>query len=132
MVDDFLLQHVGRRQIIQIVQTVVLQPENIEARLVAHDQFLIRIKPEALRFLALMAVLGMVAIDEILQVFTLEGSRLQSEMLVGAQIVEPDAFGMDLAIFRFGVEEHHVGFDAIRIKDTGGKAQDSVHFAGFQ
>ena len=38
MLDDFLLQHVGRRQVVEVVQAVVLEPEDVEAGLVARYQ----------------------------------------------------------------------------------------------
>ncbi len=41
MLDDLLLQDIRRRQIIQVLQAVVLQPEDIQAGLVAGDQFFI-------------------------------------------------------------------------------------------
>lgn len=66
--DDLLLQHVRRRQIVELVQTVVLQPEHIEAGLVAGDQLFIGEVAEALGFLAFVAVRRVVAGDEVAQV----------------------------------------------------------------
>ncbi|MNR58620.1 hypothetical protein D3C85_1796620 [compost metagenome] len=53
-------------------------------------------------------------------------------MLVGAQIVEPDSLGMDLAVFRFSIEKYHVRFHALRVEDARRQAQNRVHIAGFQ
>jgi len=37
MLDDFQRQHIRRRQVVEIVEAVVLEPEDVEASLVAGD-----------------------------------------------------------------------------------------------
>ena len=45
--NDFLLQHIGWRQIGQVVQAVVLEPENVQAGLVAGHQIVITVSAPA-------------------------------------------------------------------------------------
>lgn len=44
ILDDLVRQHVGTRQVVQVRERLVLDPENVEARLVALHQ-LLRVKP---------------------------------------------------------------------------------------
>jgi len=37
MLDDFQCQHIGRWQVVQVVEAVILEPEDVEASLVAGD-----------------------------------------------------------------------------------------------
>ena len=68
VLDDFLLQHIGRWQRVKVVQAVVLKPEDIQTGLVARHQVGVAEEPEAFGSDALKAVLRVVAGDEILQV----------------------------------------------------------------
>ncbi len=88
MFDDLLLQHVRGWQVVQIFQAVVLQPEDIQARLVAGDQFIVSKELEAFGFLARVPVFRVVAGNEILQVVQSQLAGLEGEMLVRAQVVE--------------------------------------------
>jgi hypothetical protein len=90
VLDDLLLQHIRRRQIVEVVQAVVFQPEDIETGLVTGHQVFVAEQLEAFGGDALVAVFRVVAGDEILQVVQLESACLQREVLVGAQVVEPD------------------------------------------
>jgi hypothetical protein len=56
MLDDFLLQHIGWRQVIEVVQTFVFQPEDVQAGLVAGDQIFVAVVLEAFGFLPLVTV----------------------------------------------------------------------------
>ena len=64
--NDLLLQHIRRRQVIQIVQAVILEPKDIETGLITRHQFFIVIEPEAFSSAALVAILRVVAGDEVL------------------------------------------------------------------
>ena len=101
MLDDFLLQHIRRRQVVEVVQAVVLEPEDVQAGLVARHQVGMAEVPEALAFLALVAVGRAVAVYEVAQVVRPQRPRLEREVPVGAQVVNPDPFGMHLAVGRF-------------------------------
>src|ERR1035437_9343864 len=71
--DDLLGQDVRCREIVEVVETFVLEPKDVQARLVAGDQLLIRVALEAIRGLAVVTVLGVVTGNEVVQVFPLEG-----------------------------------------------------------
>jgi len=60
---------------------VALQPEDIQIGLVARDQGVVIEIFEALGFHARMAIIRTIAIDEVLQVFTLQRLGFQDEML---------------------------------------------------
>lgn len=54
------------------------------------------------------------------------------EVLVGAQIVDPEAFGPRLFAGLFSFEEQHVGFHALGVEDAGGQAQQGMDIAAFE
>ncbi len=95
--DHLLRDHLRSRKVLRVLQRFVLEPEDVEARLVACDKFLVAVgAPAAVgvllrpRGFALVAVLRVVAGDELVQVRALEEIRLQREVLVGPQIVDPE------------------------------------------
>ena len=59
MIDDLLLQHVRRRQIVEIVQTLVLQPEHIQAGLVAEPNIAIPLPTPGEEVVADYALIGL-------------------------------------------------------------------------
>ena len=132
MLDDLLLQHIRRWQVVQVFQAVILQPEDVQARLIAGDQFVVGKELEALGFLARMPVFGVVANDEILQVVEPQLAGLEGEVLVRAQVVEPHTLRMHPPILWRVVEEHHVGLHALGVEDAGGQPQNGVHIAVLQ
>ncbi len=76
-----------------------------------------------------MAVGGVVAGHELSQVVAAERVGLEGEILVGAQVVDPQVFGPGGFAGGFALEEQHVGFDALGVEDAGGQAQQGVHIA---
>jgi hypothetical protein len=70
------------REVLQVFQTVVFEPEDIQAGLVPLDYLLIGEGPEALELLALVPVLRIIALDEVLQVGITQGIGFQSEVLM--------------------------------------------------
>ena len=82
---------------------------------------------EAVAFFAVKAVLGVEAGDEVVQVSTAEGIGLQSEVLVGAQVVDPERFGPGCFAGGFAVEEDDVRFDALGVEDASGETQEGVN-----
>lgn len=60
--------HVGGGQVGGILQALVLQPENIQAGLVPLHHLVVIEGVESLGFFALVAVLGVIARDEVVQV----------------------------------------------------------------
>lgn len=132
MFNNLLLQDIRLRQIVEVVETVVLEPEDIETSFIASHQLYIAEELKSFCSNALVTVFRVVAGDEIPQVLQLERAGFQGEMFVGAQIVEPDSLSVDLSVLGLSVKKHYVGLHALGLKDTGGKAQDGVHIAVFQ
>lgn len=97
--NDLLLQDIRRRQVVEIVQAVIFQPEDIKTRLVTGHQVFVAEEPETFSGDAFVLVFRVVTGDEILQVIQLERACLQGEVLVGAQAVEPYPLGVDVAVF---------------------------------
>ena len=119
--DDF-----GGGKIGAFFQGFVFQPEDVEVHFVALDQFFVGEDFEALAFFALVAVLRVVAGDEVIEVAALEGVFLEREMQVGAQVVDPELLRPRLFLRGFAVEEEDVGLHALRVEDAGGQAQQGV------
>lgn len=69
MLDNLLRQYVRRWQTVQVIKAVVLEPEDIETRLVAGDEILVFEVAEALRLLTFVTIGRVVGFDELLQVF---------------------------------------------------------------
>jgi hypothetical protein len=87
----------GFGQVVRILQRLVPQPEDIETGLVAGDECLIIVTTPATfgGFLApgggaLLPLGGIVELYELVEVAALEGVGLEGEVLVGAQVVDPE------------------------------------------
>jgi hypothetical protein len=78
--DDLLRKDIRRRHFIQVIQAVVLQPENIQAGLVAGNEVVVRKVLEALRLIAFVPIVGVVAGDEIPQVVEFQRLGLEGEV----------------------------------------------------
>ena len=79
----------GRGQIGALFQRIVFQPEDIQVNFVALRQFLVGEGLEAFAFLAVNAVLRVVAGDKVVEVAALERIFLEREMQIRAQVVDP-------------------------------------------
>ena len=82
MLNDLLLLPIWRRQVIETLKIVVLQPENVQAGLVAGGQVFVFKIFESFALFSLVTVVGVVAVDKVAQVVEFEGAGLQREMLV--------------------------------------------------
>jgi hypothetical protein len=80
---------VGRGQVVNILKAFIPQPENIQIQFVAGGQFFIGKSLEPLCLLALLAVAGMVALCEVVQILALQGVCFQGKVHVGAKVVNP-------------------------------------------
>src|ERR1019366_1411195 len=127
--DDLGRGNSGVREVVGIAETVVAQPEDIEVGFVALDQVFVGEGSEALGFGPLVAVIRVVGADEIVQVATGEGVGLQGEVLVGAEIVDPQGACPGSLAGRLAVEEEHVGLDALGVEDAGGQAEQGMDIA---
>ena len=77
----------GSGRFLRIFQGFILQPEDIQADLVALHDFIVTENTEALGFHPLVTVLQVEALDEIRKVRFPHRIGLQREMQIGAQIV---------------------------------------------
>ena len=82
--------HLRRRQIFRVLQRLVPQPEDVERRLVARHQLLVVERTEALCLLARGSIIGVVAPDEVVEIRARQLPRLQGEVLVGSEVVDPE------------------------------------------
>ena len=129
VLDDLGGDHVGGGQIGGVLQTIVLQPEDVQGGLVAFDQVVVAKGVEALCLLALVAIFGAVTGYEVVKVLAAQRVRLQRKVLVGAEIVDPQLLGPWLLAGHAAVKEQHIGLDSLRVKEARGQAQQRVHIA---
>lgn len=85
--------------------------------------------PEPLSFAPLVAIRGILAADEVVQVGARESVGLQREVLVSAEIVDPERARPGRFAGRLAVEEKHVGFDALGVEDAGWQPQQGMDVA---
>ena len=129
ILNNFGGQDGGIGQIGRIAQAVIPEPEDVEVGFVALDQVFVGEAAEALGFAALVAIFGIVAADEVVQVGAGEGVGLQREVLVGAEVVDPERLGPWRFAGRLAVEEEDVGLDALGVEDAGGQPQQGMDIA---
>ncbi len=110
-----------------VFEGFVFEPEDVEVDLVAFDEVVVGEALEAFAFGALVAVLGVVAGDEVVEIGALQLVFFQREVLVGSEIVDPELFGPRLFLRRLAVEEKHVRLYALRVEDARRQAQERVH-----
>ena len=109
-----------------VFEGFVLEPENIEVRLIAFGQLIIGEGLEALALLAVVAVLRIVAGNEIVEITPLEGIFLQGEMLVRPQIIDPELLGPRFFLRGLAVEEEDVRLHSLGVEDPGGESQQRM------
>lgn len=122
-------QDVGLGEAFGVFQALVLDPEDVQVQLVPLGQFLVGVgAPAAFGGLlapgplALVAVGGVVAGHELVQVGTLQGLGLQGVVDVGAVVVDPEGFRPGLIAGRLSVEEEDVGLQGLGVEDADGQA----------
>ena len=79
-----------------------------------------------------MAVLWVVAGDEVVQVGALQRIGLEREVLVGAEVVDPEVLCPRCLAGRLAVEEQDVGLHALGVEDAGRQPQQGVDIALLQ
>ena len=139
VVDDLQCQFIRLGQIVQIGKALVFQPENIQAGFVTRDDLLvIEFSPAAFRillapgFLPLMAVERVVTADELLQILEAQRLFFQRVMDIGAVIEVPHFLSPRLFAGSTIVEEQHIRFHAVGVKNAGGQSQNGMQLGGFQ
>ena len=81
--------HVWRREVVGVLERLVAQPGDVQAGLVARQQLVVGERPEPLALHPLVARFRVVAGDEVVEVLAPERVLFQREVLVGAQVVDP-------------------------------------------
>jgi hypothetical protein len=76
-----------------------------------------------------MAIGGVVAGDELIDIKGLKRPGLKREVHVRAKVVDSERPGPRRLAGGLAVEEEDVGLDAVAIKDTGGQARQGMHVA---
>ena len=69
---------------------------------------------------------------EVVEVFVGERVGLEGEVLVGAEVVDPEILGPGLFAGFLALEEEDVGLHALGVEDAGGEAQEGVDVAAFE
>ena len=115
-----------------ILQTLIAQPEEVHAYLVPLHQVIVAEDVELVGLLPGMPVGWVVTVDEVGQVFVLEGTSTQREVLVGAEVIDPHALGPGPLTGGLPIKEEYVGFDALGVEDAGRKPEQGVHIALLQ
>ena len=82
-------QDFGFGQVFGVFQAFILEPEDVQVRLVAGGKGVVVEGLEAFRLLALAAVGGVEAGDKVLQVGKLQRACLEREVDVGPEVVNP-------------------------------------------
>jgi len=116
----------GGGEIGGVFEGFVLEPENIEVRLVPLGQLLIGEGLEALALLAVVAVLRIVGGDEVIEVAPFEGILFEGEMLVRPQIIDPELLGPRLFLCGLTVEEKDIRLHSLGVEDPGGESQQRM------
>ena len=125
VVRDLLRQQVRFGQARRVLKALVAQPEEVEAHFVAREDLLVGVRPPAAfgrrlgpSRLAVVAVGGAVAGDEVIEVGARHALGLEREVLVGAKVVDPHRLRPRLRRAGLPVEEEHVGLDALGVEDA--------------
>lgn len=139
MLGDFFGERIGLGQIVEIGHRGVLEPEHVEAGLVALQQlFPAEGAPAAIGcrfapgFLAEVSVQRMVAVDEIAQVVVAHRFLFERVVDVGAVVVVPDLGGLRVRAGGAVVEEDHIRLDALGVEDAGWQPQNGVQIGGVE
>jgi hypothetical protein len=137
--DDFLGDDVGIGKIGGVFEGIIFESEDVEVGFVAGDEFVVVVgAPAAIGLLlgpdgfTLVAVRRVVAFHEFVEVFSFERIRLEREVLVGPQVVNPELLSPWCFTGRLFVEEEDVSFHALGIKETGRQTQKRVYVAVMQ
>lgn len=129
---DFTGEDVWGGKACRVLEALVFEPEYIEVYFVSLHEFFIRENVEALGFFAVVAVLRIVAADEVLKVSIFQGIGFKGEVHVGPKVIYPEFIRPVLFAGRFAVKEENVCLDALGIEYTSGKSQKRVHVTFMQ
>ena len=141
IVGDFLGQDAWVGQVFAVFQRIIFEPEDVEVGFVAFDDLFVgEAAPSAVGVLVLGPILpsffagffGFVESDELVEVGSCKRAGFEGEVLIGAEVVDPQLFGPRFFLSWFVLEEQHVGFDALSVEQAGGQAEQCVDVALLQ
>src|SRR5690606_9475188 len=119
-----------------VLEALISKPEDVEADLVVGEDLLVRERSPAavgglLRpcRLAPVAAVRAVALDELVEIGTAQALRLEREVLVRSQVVDPDGLRPRLLRAGLAVEEEDVRLHALGVEDAGREAQQGMNLA---
>lgn len=118
-----------RQKIVCAFETFVAQPEEIQAELVAFEEFFVAEWAKPLALLALLKMAGTIRGHKVIKMAAGERIGAQGEIHIGAQVVDPEPLGLCLRIL---VEEENIGLDSLSVEDTRRQAQHGVYIAVLQ
>ena len=117
----------------------VLQPEDVQAGFVPQHQvgWVVRAPADfwswrARRGRAAVSTGRVAQAHELLRVRALQGLGLQREVLVGAQVVDPELLGPGCLAGRLLVEEQHLGLCGLGIEQAGEQPQQREQIASMR
>jgi len=135
IIGDLLSQNFRIWKVLAVFQRIVFEPEDVEVGFVAFDDLVVGEAAPAtvgLLFLGPIAaafgsrVFGFVERYELVEVGSLERVGFEGEVLVGAEVVDPQLLGPRFFLSWFVLQEQHVGFDALSVEDARRQAEQSV------
>jgi hypothetical protein len=91
------------------------------------DQLFVGEALEAVALFAVVAVLRVVAGDEVVEVAALEGVFFEREVQVGEELVDPELRRPRRFVRGLAVEEEDVRLDSLRVEDAGRGVCRSLH-----
>lgn len=137
--DDLLGEDIGVGKLVGFFQAFVPEPEDVEAGFVAVDKFFVIVSaPAAVRIpfgpsrRPLIVILRIIALDKFVEVLLLQWIGLESDVLVGLEIVDPELLRPQRFTGGLLVEEKDIRFDTLSIEQAGRKTQKGVNFAFVQ
>ena len=139
VLDDVVGERFGFGEIVEVGEGFVLDPEDIEARLVTLQDFIdAELTPTSvgilrrIRFLPLVAVDRIVARNKIPQVGVAHRILLQGEMDVGAEVVYPDLLHLPLRACRLLVEEDDICLYARLVENACRQTENGMQIGCLQ
>ena len=115
---------VGWWKVLGVLEAVVAEPGEVEAHLVAGHELVVGEAFEAVGLGAVLAVVGVVAGYEVVEVGSGEGVLLEGEALVGAEVEDTELAGPRRGGSLAALEEEDVGLDAVGAEDAGWEGVD--------
>ena len=122
----------GWGEVLGVFEAVVLEPEDVEVGFVAGHDFVVAEFLEAFGFFALGDGSGLIDGFKVVEVFVGQRVSLKGEVLVGAEVVDPEICRPGCFAGFLTCKEEDVRLHALGVEDAGGQAQEGVDIAAFE